>query len=566
MIPRSAAEAAGQADRSRERSAVRPVGLSLFLLLALFALTLRRLLHATGGRFAYVLDDPYIHLAMARNLARHGSWGLHSGTFANTSSSPLWTALLALCDLLVGDRTITPLLLNLLCAGVLLLVAGRALARVETGPRASVVWPTLALLALLFWTPVAPLVFVGQEHLLHALLALLFLLSFQELWSRPDSRPGVRTLALAALLPLVRYESLFLTGAAALLLFLAGRRKTGGVILLAGVVPISLFGIFCLAHGWYPLPNPVLLKGHLPSLGKGLADFARTGYRQALSAPHLLLLLLAALTLLFVRARGGREAERPDRWDAGLWMFVLATLLHLQFARLRWFYRYEAYLVFLGIFLVAGALVSARVSGAPRRSGSRGRIFLPGRLALLLAVLFPVAALSDRALDAELQVPQAARNIYEQQVQMGLFLRRYYPGARIAANDLGAISYLADVDCLDLWGLASREVARSRLAGTYDRNTIAALAREKGVRIALLYDVWFGPGGFAGIPAGRPGGLPPEWVKVGRWTIADNLVGGDATVSFYAVDPAEADSLSAHLRDFPLPPRVTRELLDPTSR
>jgi hypothetical protein len=33
-------------------------------------------LRQTNGHFVYSLDDPYIHLAVAKNLARHGVWGV----------------------------------------------------------------------------------------------------------------------------------------------------------------------------------------------------------------------------------------------------------------------------------------------------------------------------------------------------------------------------------------------------------------------------------------------------------------------------------------------------------
>jgi hypothetical protein len=50
--------------------------------------------------------------------------------------------------------------------------------------------------------------------------------------------------------------------------------------------------------------------------------------------------------------------------------------------------------------------------------------------------------------------PQASRNIYEQQYQMGMFLKRCYPGKAVAVNDICAVSYLADVRLVDLLGLA----------------------------------------------------------------------------------------------------------------
>ena len=48
-----------------------------------------------GGELCYPLDDTYIHLAMARQLAESGTWGLEAGVPVFASSSPLWTVLLA---------------------------------------------------------------------------------------------------------------------------------------------------------------------------------------------------------------------------------------------------------------------------------------------------------------------------------------------------------------------------------------------------------------------------------------------------------------------------------------
>ncbi len=46
---------------------------------------------------------------------------------------------------------------------------------------------------------------------------------------------------------------------------------------------------------------------------------------------------------------------------------------------------------------------------------------------------------------------------------MGLFLNEYYNEDCIAANDIGAINYLADVKCIDLKGLGSKDIAPFKL-------------------------------------------------------------------------------------------------------
>src|SRR6185436_5620763 len=100
------------------------------------------------------------------------------------------------------------------------------------------------------------------------------------------------------------------------------------------------------------------------------------------------------------------------------------------------------------------------------------------RPAWLPAALASAAALvcAVRGVRAHLETPGAVANIYEQQIQMGRFLARFYPGQGVAANDIGAICFLADLRVLDLWGLASRDVAEAKLTGTYSTARIGELA------------------------------------------------------------------------------------------
>jgi hypothetical protein len=129
----------------------------------------------------------------------------------------------------------------------------------------------------------------------------------------------------------------------------------------------------------------------------------------------------------------------------------------------------------------------------------------------------------------------------------------------VAANDIGAINYYADIANLDLWGLASLEVLRARRGGYYSSRWIDSLSRAKGVRIAVVYDAWFK----------EIGGLPTSWTPVGKWAIRNNVAAGGDTVSFYAVQPSEAPALACRLAEFgpTLPPAVgqTRPFTDASS-
>ncbi|HEY2940860.1 MAG TPA: hypothetical protein VGN09_00365 [Vicinamibacteria bacterium] len=480
----------------------------------------------SAGHLVYALDDAYIHMAMARNLAEHGVFGVTRYAFTSSSSSPLWTLLLAGLFARLGPRDGLPLALNVLFAASLLAVADRVLENHGVRPHSRV----LALVAIVVLTPVPPLVLVGQEHLLHATLTLAFagLLTL--------APPRAALLLVAAALTATRYEGLFLVFIACLVL--AARRRLAFALALGAValLPPALYGLVSLAHGWYALPNPVILKG---ALGEGLGGWRPLalvpflgGWGELVRNPHLLALVAVAAVTLLARWRSPSSRE-----GTLLIVFIGTAILHLQYARTGWFYRYEAYLVAFGIVAAAVALDGLGDRVRPR--------WLPAGLASAAALLCAV-----RGVRAHVETPGAVGNIYEQQIQMGRFLARYYPGESVAANDIGAIDWLVDLRVLDLWGLASREVAEAKLGGRYTTAGIAELARSRGVRVAVIYERWLD----------AAGGVPPEWVRAGRWRVASNVVLGDRTVAFYAVDRAEAAALTDHLRAFApeLPPGVAQ--------
>jgi len=503
-----------------------PLGVALAILIVAVGVLGAWSSRHSAGHLVYALDDAYIHMAMARNLAEHGVFGVSRYGFTSSSSSPLWTLLLAGLFALLGPRDWFPLAVNVLFAASLLMVADRVLQAHAVRPQSRL----LAMAAIVVLTPVPPLVLVGQEHLLHATLTL----AFAGLMTLAPPPPAL--LCVAPLLTATRYEGLFLVFIACLVL--AGRRRFGFALALGVVslLPPAAYGLVSLAHGWYPLPNPVILKG---ALGEGLTGGGRLalvpflgGWGELVRTPHVLaLFVLAGVTLL------ARWRSPSSREGTLLILFLGTAILHLQYARTGWFYRYEAYLVAFGI--VAGAVA---LDGLGDRVRPR---WLPAALASAAALVCAV-----RGVRAYVETPGAVGNIYEQQIQMGRFLARYYPGETVAANDIGAIDWLADLRVMDLWGLASREVAEAKLTGRYTTSGIAELARARGVRVAVIYERWLD----------AAGGVPAEWVRAGRWRVASNVVLGDRTVAFYAVDPAEAAPLGDHLRAFApeLPPAVAQ--------
>lgn len=182
----------------------------------------------------------------------------------------------------------------------------------------------------------------------------------------------------------------------------------------------------------------------------------------------------------------------------------MTTIQPLQFAALGWFYRYEAYLIVLALTGLGVAL-----GYEPARLGWRYWLSprpLPYYAALALTTAFFGPPIWTRAVQASDRVVAASYTIYGQQYQMAHFVERYYQGQGVVANDVGAIS-------------------DSEWAKSY-------------------------------------GGILPEWVLVGRWTVSDNVVFVQATIALYAPNQKAVPALTCQLQEFgkTIPERLRRVL------
>jgi hypothetical protein len=306
---------------------------------------------------------------------------------------------------------------------------------------------------------------------------------------------------------------------------------------------VAITGGIAVRHGWFWLPSTLLLKT-APPWRPVLppADRLMRSLNQLFASPHLAVLAAGLAAAFYLRPRSTVSMQRAD------WMIAVtapAILLHLQFAAVGWQFRYEAYLVALSLFVLACGLADCAIS-IPR---SDVRVLVSPAVLLTVLVLVGISYPLLRRVDSALTgFAPASHNIYEQQYQMAQFLRRYYNDAPVAANDIGAINFYTDIHCFDLAGLSTLPVARDLLQETYTSEAIEEYTRRQGVRIALLYDNWF-----SGVFYPAP---PLSWIKVGRWTVPDNVVLGAPAVTFYAAQPAECAPLRANLATYaPLLPK-----------
>lgn len=501
------------------------------------------ILWRTDGHFTYGLDDAYIHLALAKHFVEHGMWGVTPYEPSACSSSILWPLLLSGSMYLVGAEPLISLVLSLVIATGFVVWLGRCI-------RGEVADAGAARSLTLFagWVScIAALVFIGMEHVLQVWICLAFAWRAARILAMPAPTftNAWPLIVLAPVMTATRYEGLGLVAVVCVLLtlrqgwrnFFGRGLAVGCAVCASALAPVIAFGIVMHTMDLPFLPYSVQLKAWAPHVAlRGLwLHFGPKFIINVVSHPELSFLLCAALYTL----RAGRLAGAPF-WKVPTLLqviFVVACLLHLEFAITGAYTRYIAYLTVLGVVslgLESGPLFQAGFRRYSREAGlSRGRRFLAGGtwVTLMLMTAF-----------CHLAVPQMARNIYQQQVQMARFLGTYYNGQAVALNDIGTSSFGTEIRMVDVFGLASAEVAEARLHGDYGKVEVDRMTRDKEVQVAIIYENWFDT------PSGSI--LPDHWERVGTWKIPFNITCGWHTVSIFAVDPAAREGLIQHLVEF----------------
>jgi len=527
-----------------------------------------RVLQMTHGILAYPLDDTFIHMTVSRNLAFNHVWSITKDSFQSASSSPLYTVLLAGIFKVFGVHIIIPLLINVVAGIGVLWVAQRWVIRQGVSPAGQLI----ILLLLNFLTPLPLLVISGMEHTLQLLFSILFIFSFADATGRqsPQSPDHVPTplpwpvYLYGALMITTRYECLSILGIACLLLLVRRQWRTAISLGAVSVVPIVVFGLVAMSKGSFFLPNSVVLKSAVPHSWHGLLRFAKEDIwsRMFFSLPPALhdynilaaqrLLLLLPLSYLVFLPQVRRRAD----YRYILIVLMVAVLAHIAFAFPANFPRYEDYLIGCSV-LVVGVVVARYGRQLPFLQASdatrlpvRGAAWLPREGAWLVAAALGVVLLFPFLIRTEKTFQNSkwyCVNIFEQQYQMAQFVHRYYDSTGIAFNDIGAISFYSVGPKLDLFGLASLDVAKSRRANLWNANFADSLSRKENVRLAIVYDTW------------QDSALLHRWNKIASWQNHHNVVLGSDSVSFYTLNAADTTALRKNLEAFQpsLPPDVT---------
>ena len=521
---------------------VRIVSTAAVTVAALVAAQILLVMHRLNGQFVYTLDDPYIHLTLARQIGE-GHYGLQSGVAAAPSSSILYPFLLA--GLMgAGLGSWAAMLVNVAAAmaslGLVAVLAVEVVPGLRTMPAPLVVAPaTLVALGL----NLVGLAMTGMEHGLQVALTLAWLVG-----ARRFLHTGQVTLAwwsCAALLPLVRYEDATLWLATVALLAMRRHRGAALGLLLAGAAAIGAFSLMLHALGLPPLPSSVLIKSSGPAHAGQPALVAMALHVAEMVTSNIgsgegLFLTCLTLTVAAMVGIKWTSTDAADRNAAILGLVAVAVgATHLALGRVDGFSRYAVYV----LALEAGVLLIGCTTGrrTPRRRGA-WRPWAPALIvpALALALTSPVAIYMHRSLRSDI----AARNIYEQQFQMHRLVADFYRQP-VGVNDIGLVAFDDPVPVLDLWGLGSED-ARLARRGDPTGAWMKTLADRHGVGLAMIYDDWF--------PA-----RPASWIRVAALRLAgpQESAGGDV-VTLYATAPDRVAAIDRALDRWAptLPPGV----------
>ncbi|MEZ2346031.1 hypothetical protein [Terriglobus sp. RCC_193] len=475
------------------------------------------LLHAP--HFSYTLDDPYIHLALAQNIAA-GHYGINPGETTSPSSSVLWPLLLApLSRTVVGEWV--PLVLNMVFSLGTCILLGRWLEpRLRSAGFGNLPIAGFAI-CLVLAANMPGLTMTGMEHSFQVLLVVACVIAIFHGYEG-DSIPWPY-LAAAALAPAVRYENVVYTGSVCAVLLFKRRYGAALTVFAVSLLPLIGLGLFLHAHGLPPFPNSVMAKGGMHASGGDTGGLAHLAELTVENAKGLFLrpsrrvifgcLVAIATSCIYLR-------RRYAMWP--MMTVLLAAVAMALVGPYDWFFRYDVALRIFVLLLALGLLFHAM-------KGQRLLAPVVWLLALLSAVAFVPPLLGS---------PGGSLEIARQQYEMHRFVQQL-GSENVAVNDLGWVSLNArgKFYILDLIGLANLETLRE---ANRDTAWLDRVTREHNVGLVMIYASWFDD-------------PPPGWIKLGvlhqspqRFDSPIATIG----VDFYATSPAAARRLQPQFEAF----------------
>jgi hypothetical protein len=441
---------------------------TILAIASVFSLGIYLAASAVYLRIGFPLDDSWIHLTYARNLALRGEWAFISGVPSAGSTAPLWSALLAIGFLL----RLAPYVWTYFLGG-LFLFALAAFAEISARRLLPPYRPGIPLIGLFFafewhlvWSAGS-----GMETLLHASLVTIILILLAE----PSPRPLTLGL-LTALSIWVRPDGLTLLGPTVLTLLLRGKRVPSLLQFFIGFgFLFGLYLLFNLMLSGNPFPNTFYAKQVEYAVWQARPLLEKLGltFLQVLTGPSLVLLPGAVIWL--VRSIHERDwgTLAGMVWFAG---YVLIYALRLPP------YQHGRYLMpAMPILFLWGLLGVAQIFQKAAAS-PMSRLMRLGWVVIIALVSLGFVGLGARSYSQDVALIETEMVATAKWVDANL-----PPDALIAAHDIGALGYFDHHQLIDLAGLVSPDV----IPFLRDESRLADYLNQRGANYFIAFPGWY---------------------------------------------------------------------------
>jgi hypothetical protein len=454
----------------------------------------------------FPLDDSWIHLQFARNLAAGHGLSYNAGELVTGSTAPLWTALLAFLFVLPGNVVVWTKLLGI----ALHLAAVDAAWRLgrELGLGRGLAALAAALTLGTFWLVWSAL--SGMEVPLFVFLALQgMILHIRERRSRREGleRPPL-SLGVLAVAVLARPEGLALLALAfadRLLVFDRADGETGELrwrrpalrplLAGAGLAACALIGplLFYRWAGGSFLPTTFAAKGgalrhFLPDLQYLNLVFT------ILFRPQPYMALLAGAGVLALVERLGTPRDTgllPALWLLAVPLAYSTVSPEGASSLVGNFGRY--YFPFYPVVVLLGVLGLARAAQAVGPHLLAGRSRLPVGALLLVLLAWPTVT---SLIQGAGRYVQNVSNVQDSDVRTARWLApRLPPQAVLAVNDIGALKFFLPNRVIDLAGIVNPEIRRALNRGGARgipwEQTMAGEIASRQPDYLVIFPAWF---------------------------------------------------------------------------
>jgi hypothetical protein len=468
---------------------------------ALVAVFFYLLVSLLTSRVGFPLDDAWIHLTYARNLAEHGEWAFRLGERSAGSTSPLWTALLSMGFLIGLGPYLWTYLVGWIVLTLLAVCAEKIARALVASYKTRIPWVGLFFVFAwhLTWSAVS-----GMETLLHALIILTVLGALIS-----GSRRYLTLGVLTGLSVWVRPDGLTLLGPIIFVALLSEKTwyRRGEAIwkTLIGFGSLVLpYVFFNLALSGNAMPNTFYAKRAeygLFWLSKSFPERLSDYLSPILASPFLVLIPGVVYWLV-------KRIQRKD-WGALASLFWVLGYIAIYFFSLP-AYQHGRYIIpalpVMYLWGMVGLLEIVLSPGVNRR------------LAMVWQMLTVILCLAFAFLGARQNANDVLWVESEMVATANWVNQNIPPDARLAVHDIGALGYYVQNPVVDMAGLITPEVVpfirdETRLAQYLDSNSVDYLITLPSFypHLTSQRELVFK----AGLPP-QPGGLG-ESIGVYRW-------------------------------------------------